>query len=135
MYINLREFTFRLTNAIRERIMFVSRGITVLPIWFKSNSLDNFWLRIPRHISPRFGKHFDGSGFQTIRHTVNNDVMNIHFKILTSIGRPKTQSTKASYPPLKSHTKHIFLYNFSKLTQRTVTGEKYILYKMYSEVS
>ena len=29
-YRNLREITFRLTNVIPERIIFVSRGITVL---------------------------------------------------------------------------------------------------------
>ena len=28
-YTNLREITFRLTNVIHERIIFVSRGITV----------------------------------------------------------------------------------------------------------
>ena len=31
-YRNLREITFRLTNVIPERIIFVSRGITVYPI-------------------------------------------------------------------------------------------------------
>jgi len=32
-YRNLREITFRLTNVIPERIIFVSRGITVLSVY------------------------------------------------------------------------------------------------------